>query len=102
MTNLMLTTASFSTSSPVMPWLTGGMTHHLAHHLRPTAPRAELPALHRTIVPEVVAEFGLPLVEYPTVQAAVKGHWQRLRELGQPDIVPAAASERVSATALSV
>jgi linoleoyl-CoA desaturase len=91
--NLVLTTASFSTGSPVVRWLTGGMTHHVAHHLKPTAPRAALPALHRTTVPEVAARCGLPLVEYPTVSAAIKGHYQRLRDLGQPESATISVNE---------
>lgn len=83
--HLVRTTASFSPNSLTARWLTGGLTHHLAHHLRPVAPRGELPALHRTTVADLAAEVGLPVVEYPTVASAVRGHWQRLRDLGQPE-----------------
>lgn len=84
-TYLVRTTASFSTDSTLMRWLTGGMTHHLAHHLRPVAVRSELPALHKTVVRDVVLSTGVPLAEYRTFPAAVAGHWRRLRELGRPD-----------------
>ncbi len=84
---LVRTTASFSTNSRAMRWFTGGMTHHLAHHLRPVAVRSELPRLHETVVRDVVASTGLNHVEYPTLHQAVAGHWRRLRELGQPDAV---------------
>jgi linoleoyl-CoA desaturase len=83
--HLVRTSASFRTESPVVRWLTGGMTHHLAHHLRATAPRAELPTLHKTAVAEVVAESGALLVEYPTFSSAVAGHWRVLRVLGRPE-----------------
>lgn len=95
--HLVRTSASFRTDSPVARWLTGGMTHHLAHHLRATAPRAELPTLHKTAVAEAVAASGAPLVEYPTFLSAVAGHWRVLRALGQPDPAPwpaQAAKER--------
>lgn len=82
--HLVRTSASFSTESRVARWLTGGMTHHLAHHLRATAPRGELPVLHKTTVAEVVAASGSPLVEYPTLLSAVQGHWRVLRALGRP------------------
>lgn len=83
--HLVRTSASFSTDSRAMLWVTGGMTHHLAHHLRASAARAELPALHKTTVAEAVAAAGTPLVEYPSLRAAVQGHWRVLRELGRPD-----------------
>jgi linoleoyl-CoA desaturase len=85
--HLVRTSASFRTESPVARWLTGGMTHHLAHHLRATAPRAELPTLHKTAVADLVAASGVPAVEYPTFFSAVAGHWRVLRVLGQPEPV---------------
>jgi linoleoyl-CoA desaturase len=81
--NLVMTTASFATNSTLLRWFTGGLTHHLAHHLRPVAVRSELPALHRSTVPGVVARTGLPMTEYPSLRAAIAGHYRRLRELGQ-------------------
>jgi fatty acid desaturase len=60
------------------------MTLHLAHHLRPAAPRRDLPALHEGKVAELVASTGLPMVVYPTFASAVAGHYRRLRDLGQP------------------
>jgi len=81
---LVRTTASFRTDSRLARWFTGGMTHHLAHHLRPVALRSELPALNETAVPEVVAQVGLPLSEYRTFSAAVAAHFRRLHELGRP------------------
>ncbi len=92
--HLVRTTASFSTERRAVRWLTGGMTHHLAHHLRPVAPRWELPVLHRTLVQDVVAAVDLPLVEYPTLVAATRSHWRRLRDLGRPVDVHATAPDR--------
>lgn len=83
--HLVRSSASFSTDKPMTRWLTGGMTHHLAHHLRASAPRSEFPALHETAVADAVAASGCPLVEYPTLFRAVQGHWRVLRELGQAD-----------------
>lgn len=79
------TTASFSTDSGAARWLTGGLTHHLAHHLRPVALRSELPALHTTLVRETAGARGLPVVEYPTLWSAVRAHHRRLVLLGRPD-----------------
>jgi linoleoyl-CoA desaturase len=86
--NLVLTTASFATDSTFLRWCTGGLTHHLAHHLRPVAVRSELPAVHRTTVPRVVAQTGLPMTEYVTLRAAIAGHYRRLRGLGRSVAVP--------------
>jgi linoleoyl-CoA desaturase len=76
------TTASFAIDSRLARWWTGGMTHHLAHHLRPSAPRSQLPALHATTVRQLVTQSGLASSEYPTFAAAVRAHHRRLRELG--------------------
>ncbi|GAB3242727.1 fatty acid desaturase family protein [Kineosporia babensis] len=83
--HLVATTASFSTRSLPMRWLTGGMTHHLAHHLKPVAPRHQLPQLHTTVVEKVVRASGLPHVEYPTLTSATISHYRRLKELGRTD-----------------
>ena len=82
--HLVRTTASFGTDSRLARWWTGGMTHHLAHHLRPAAFRSQLPALHSTTVRQVVADAGLVLSEYPSFTAAVVSHCRRLRQLGDP------------------
>jgi linoleoyl-CoA desaturase len=91
--NLMLTTASFSTESRVARWLTGGMSHHLAHHLRPVAVRSELPMLHRTVVQETSVRTGLAVVEFDSFTAAVVGHWRRMRELGRDGLADLQPSE---------
>ncbi|MCW2779291.1 MAG: linoleoyl-CoA desaturase [Frankiales bacterium] len=82
--HLVRTTASFSTRGRLARWGTGGMTHHLAHHLRPAALRSQLPVLHDTVVQQVVADSGVPLSEYPTLASAVRAHYRRLQELGAP------------------
>lgn len=82
---LMRTTASFSTSNRVTRWLTGGMTHHHVHHLRPLALRSDFPALHRALVQDVAATTGVGVAEFPTFTSALTGHARRLRELGRPD-----------------
>jgi linoleoyl-CoA desaturase len=82
--HLVLTTANFNTTSRAVRWMTGGMTHHLAHHLRPVAPRHELPALHDTVVRDLVVGSGERMFTYPTLAAATAGHYRRLRELGRP------------------
>jgi linoleoyl-CoA desaturase len=87
--NLMRTTASFSTSSRLVRGLTGGMTHHHVHHLRPLALRSEFPRLHATLVQQLATESGVGAREFQTFPAAVAGHCRRLRELGQQDAATA-------------
>ena len=82
--HILRTTASFGTRSLVTRWLTGGMTHHVAHHLRPIARRAELPAITATAVKTLAINNGLVPVEFATIGSAVLGHVVRLRELGYP------------------
>ncbi|HSP39474.1 MAG TPA: fatty acid desaturase [Frankiaceae bacterium] len=95
--HLVRTTASFSTGSTAMRWLTGGMTLHLAHHLRPVAPRRDLPTLHATKVAQIVKSTGLQQVEYPSFSSAIAGHYRRLRELGTP--LPETAQEEAASVA---
>ncbi|MBJ7347929.1 MAG: fatty acid desaturase, partial [Thermoleophilaceae bacterium] len=90
-THLVRTSASFGTENRLMRWATGGMTHHLVHHLRASAPRSEFPLLHTTIVADAVATSGSPLVEYPGLPSAVRGHARALRDLGHADQVVAGA-----------
>jgi linoleoyl-CoA desaturase len=92
--HLVRTTANFNTGSRPVRWLTGGMTHHLAHHLKPVAPRHQLPELNDTVVQAVVVRSGLPLVEYPTLTQATISHFRRLRALGRPGEVPVVTSGR--------
>jgi linoleoyl-CoA desaturase len=82
--HIVRTTASFSTENRAMRWVTGGLTHHLAHHLRPVAPRGELPTLHKTLVVDVARTAGVPVIEYPNLVTAVRGHQRQLRVLGEP------------------
>jgi linoleoyl-CoA desaturase len=97
--HLVRTTANFNTTNPVVRWFTGGMTHHLAHHLKPVAPRNQLPMLNDTVVQDLVAKSGLPLVEYPTLWAATRSHARRLRDLGRADYAdPAPTTPAASAT----
>ena len=87
------TTASFSLKNPLMRWFSGGLTHHLAHHLRPVAPRYELPALHDTLVAQAARESGMRVIEYDSLAVAMRGHWQALRLLGR--ITPESVAPKV-------
>ncbi|HEX3706992.1 MAG TPA: fatty acid desaturase [Mycobacteriales bacterium] len=76
------TTAAFATTSPWMRRVTGGLTHHHVHHLRPHAPRSTFSTLHVDLIAPMAVEHQLPLIEFPTLSAAVAGHFRSLRQLG--------------------
>jgi linoleoyl-CoA desaturase len=76
------TTAAFATTSPWMRRLTGGLTHHHVHHLRPHLPRSTFRERHLDLVVPTALAQQLPLVEFPTLRAAVAGHFRELRRLG--------------------
>lgn len=82
--HVIATTVSFSTASRFMPWLTGGLTHHLAHHLRPLATRTELRNLHSQMANRSDRRPELRIVEFKTLRAALRGHGKALRLLGMP------------------
>jgi linoleoyl-CoA desaturase len=84
------TTVAFSTTSPWTRRLTGGLTHHHVHHLRPHAPRSTFEELHTGLIVPMAAERDLPVFEFPTLTAAIAGHFRALRALGS-DAVPATA-----------
>lgn len=82
---LVRTTASFGTSSLLLRWLTGGMTHHLAHHVFPAACRHQLPGLHHDMVVNVARAGVREPVVFGGLSEAVIGHWRALRSLGRLD-----------------
>jgi linoleoyl-CoA desaturase len=76
------TTTSFSTSSPIIAWITGGLTHHVAHHLHPSASRKQLRAAHCATIAAVEENTHITSVEFLTLRAALRGHLAALKELG--------------------
>jgi len=76
------TTASFATGTSLVPWITGGLTHHLAHHLRPAASRKDLRQLHIALIDGIRSTSTTPPVEFATLRAALRGHIHALKQLG--------------------
>lgn len=85
--NLVRTSASFNTKSHAVHWITGGLTHHLAHHLRAGVSREDLKTVHHNEVMEAADAAGLEQIEYATLTSAVIAHRNQLRALGRPDSV---------------
>ncbi|MFK5892205.1 MAG: fatty acid desaturase [Pseudomonadota bacterium] len=79
------TTKNLKTSSHIVSWLTGGLNHHLAHHLLPSVPKEHLPkVLH--IVEATCLEFGYPYYTYTSIKDYIKDHYLYLYKLGNNTI----------------
>jgi linoleoyl-CoA desaturase len=79
--HIFATTADYATANPMVSWLTGGLNHHVVHHLCPFVCHTHYGALTR-IVKETAAEFGVPYRQHPTMTRAVWHHLLLLKQLG--------------------
>ncbi len=82
--HIFATTADYATENPVVSWLTGGLNHHIAHHLCPFVCHTHYAPLTR-IVKETAAEFGVPYRQHPTMSRAIVRHLILLKQLGNQD-----------------
>ncbi|HZC25218.1 MAG TPA: fatty acid desaturase [Candidatus Binatia bacterium] len=82
--HIFATTADYATTKPLVGWLTGGLNHHIAHHLCPFVCHTHYAALTR-IVKETAEEFGVPYRQHPTMRVAIKHHLLLLKQLGNED-----------------
>jgi linoleoyl-CoA desaturase len=79
--HIFATTADYATRNPVVGFLTGGLNHHIAHHLCPFVCHTHYPHITR-IARETAAEFNIPYREHPTMTKAVWHHLILLKQLG--------------------
>jgi linoleoyl-CoA desaturase len=79
--HIFATTADYATTNPVVSWLTGGLNHHIVHHLCPFVCHTHYAPLTR-IVKETAEEFGVPYRQHPTMTRAIWHHLILLRQLG--------------------
>ena len=79
--HIFATTADYATENPMVGWLTGGLNHHIAHHLCPFVCHTHYAPLTR-IVKETAQEFGIPYRQHPTMGRAVMHHLRLLKQLG--------------------
>jgi linoleoyl-CoA desaturase len=79
--HIFATTADYATKSPIVGWLTGGLNHHVVHHLCPFVCHTHYAALTR-IVEETAAEFGVPYRQHSTMTRAIHHHLILLKQLG--------------------
>lgn len=88
------TTADVACDNRLYSWYVGGLNFQVVHHLFPRICSIHYPAL-RPIVRDVAARHGLPLLEFPTVRAALRSHARHLRSLGRAAHEQDARDERL-------
>ena len=82
--HIFATTADYATENPLVGWLTGGLNHHIAHHLCPYVCHTHYAPLTR-IVKQTAEEFGVPYRQHPTMTRAIVHHLALLKQLGNED-----------------
>ena len=86
----MATTADFAHGNKILSWYIGGLNYQIEHHLFPQICSVHYPAISR-IVRETAEECGVPYNCAPTLRAAMKSHYNMLKQLGAEDQVPVVA-----------
>ncbi|HEV2578986.1 MAG TPA: acyl-CoA desaturase [Acidobacteriaceae bacterium] len=79
--HIFATTADYATENPVVGWLTGGLNHHIVHHLCPFVCHTHYGSLTR-VVKQTAAEYGIPYRENRTMTGAIREHLILLKRLG--------------------
>jgi linoleoyl-CoA desaturase len=79
--HIFATTADYATTNPLVSWLTGGLNHHIVHHLCPFVCHTHYAPLTR-IVQQTAEEFGVPYRQNPTMTRAIWHHLILLKQLG--------------------
>jgi len=74
------TTANFAPTNAFARWYLGGLNFQIEHHLFASICHIHYPAIS-TIVRQTCDEFAIPYVCYPTVWAAIVGHYRLLKTL---------------------
>ena len=82
--HIFATTADYATENPLVAWLTGGLNHHITHHLCPYVCHTHYAPLTR-LVKHTAEEFGVPYRQHPTMTRAILHHLILLKQLGNED-----------------
>ena len=82
--HIFATTADYATGNPLVGWLTGGLNHHIVHHLCPFVCHTHYGPLTR-IVRATAKEYGIPYRENRTMTRAIWHHLILLKQLGTAD-----------------
>jgi linoleoyl-CoA desaturase len=93
------TTANFAPHHPWVTWYLGGLSFQIEHHLFARICHIHYPAIS-TMVAETCHAFALPYVCYPTVRAAIAGHYRFLKTMGRrPNALSSPSSPGTTPTA---
>jgi len=79
--HIFATTADYATRNPLVAFFTGGLNHHVVHHICPHVCHVHYSKL-TPIVRETAREFGIPYREHDTVIEAFRKHLSLLKRLG--------------------
>lgn len=81
----MRTTVDFATDNRFLTWALGGLNFQAEHHLFPRISHVHYPALH-PLVAQQAAAMGYEIRSYPTLWAALVGHYRHMKAMGQPSV----------------
>ncbi len=76
------TTANFAPHNPLITWYVGGLNFQIEHHLFSRICHVHYPRIS-SIVAETCEAFALPYACYPSLWAALVGHYRFLQTLGK-------------------
>jgi linoleoyl-CoA desaturase len=79
--HIFATTADYATTNPMVSWLTGGLNHHVVHHLCPFVCHTHYGPLTQIVI-ETADEFGVPYRQHSTMTRAIWHHLILLKQLG--------------------
>jgi linoleoyl-CoA desaturase len=79
--HIFATTADYATGNPLVAWLTGGLNHHIVHHLCPFVCHTHYGSL-TLIVKQTADEYGIPYRQNVTMTRAIVQHLILLKRLG--------------------
>jgi len=81
----MRTTVDFATDNRFLTWALGGLNFQAEHHLFPRVSHVHYPELH-PLVEARAEKLGYQLKSYPTLFAAIRGHYRHMKNMGQPSV----------------
>lgn len=76
------TTVDFATDNKFLTWALGGLNFQAEHHLFPRISHVHYASMH-PILQDRIEQLGYKLKSYPTLAAALRGHYNHLRNLSQ-------------------
>ena len=80
----MRTTVDFATDNRFLTWALGGLNFQAEHHLFPRISHVHYPDLHPLVSARAEA-MGYQIRSYPTLWAAIRGHYRHMRAMARPE-----------------